>query len=311
MLPPTLYDFDVEESSTNPRLFLVYASICQLLGDIVEGCLRPQQQSAHQATLENALYRWVKQDIQNVICSTSGRYSLEVSQILVTYFANLIILDRSPTSDGVPSARSFMASSFISGIYKEFLANDELCRLGPVFTFYALCAGLVVIPAIQFPALRDTASEELLVLTDSLQILSRQWGSAFGALRALHKLGSEAKHQLLRQDPIPVLKDDMAPFFEGFRPFLCRQWNLFLPGASNPTMKDPQVPDNTNTEAVSEPSFSSSLDPGATAAEAESGTFQEGFDFLSGNWEGVGFDWSGSWLLEDGLAQLNGFLYDN
>ena len=199
-----------------------------------------------------------------------------------------------------------MASSFISGIYKAFLANDELCRLGPVFTFYALCAGLVLIPAIQFPALRDTAREELQVLTDCLRILSQQWGSAFGALRALHKLGSDAKHQPLRQDPIPVLKDDMVPFFEDFSPVLCRQWCLFLSGASEPAV-DPPVPGNANTTVVSEPSLSSSRDPGTAAAEAESETFQGAFDLFSGNWEGIGFDWSGSWLLEDALAQLNGF----
>lgn len=307
MLPPSLDDFDVEESTTSPRLFLVYASICQLLGDIVEGCLRPQQQSGRHTTLENALYRWIKQDIRSVVGSKFCQYSLEVRQILVTYFANLIILDRSPASDGVPSARSFMASSFISGIYKAFLANDELCRLGPVFTFYALCAGLVLIPAIQFPALRDTASEELQVLTDCLRILSQQWGSAFGALRALHKLGSDAKHQPLRQDPIPVLKDDMVPFFEDFRPVLCRQWSLFLSGASELAVMDPPVPGNANTTVVSEPSLSSSLDPRTTAAEAESETFQGDFDLFGGNWEGIGFDWSGSWLLEDALAQLNGF----
>lgn len=264
----------------------------------MEGCLRPQQQSGHHAILENALYRWIKQDIQSVVGSTPGQYSLEVRQILVTYFANLIILDRSPASDGVPSVRSLMASSFISGIYKEFKANDELCRLGPAFTFYALCAGLVLIPAIQFPVLRDTASEELLVLTDSLQILSRQWGSAFGALRALQKLGSDTKHQLLRQDPIPVLKDDMVPFFEDFGPSLCRLWDFFLPASELTVTAAPQMSANTNTQVAS-----SSIDPGATA-EAESETFQ-GFDLW--DWEGIGFNWSGSWLLEDALAQLNGF----
>lgn len=264
----------------------------------MEGCLRPHQQSGHHVILENALYRWVKQDIRSIIGSTSGRYSLEVRQILVTYFANLIMLDRSPASDGIPSARSFMASSFISGIYKEFMANDELCRLGPAFTFYALCAGLVLIPAIQFPVLRDTASEELQVLTHSLQILSRQWSSAFGVLRALQKLGGNTMHQPLRQDSIPVLKDDVVPFFEDFNPFLCRLWAFFFSAEELTVTAAPQVTGNDNTKALS-----STINLGATT-ETEAATFQA-LDLW--DWEGIGFDWSGSWLLEDALAQLNGF----
>lgn len=273
------------------RQFLLYASICQLLGDIVESCLRPQQQPTHNLkTLENALYRWVKQDLRSVISPSNLQYSLETRHILVTYFANLIILDRTPTSDGIPSVRSLVASSFLSGIYKEFLIRDEICYLGPAFAFYALCAGLALIPTLRFPALRATAVEELQTLIESLRALSKHWGSAFGALRALQRLGGEIGQQPLREDEIPVLSDEMVPFFEDFDKDLCLQWNAFSRTADVPAVDMP------TPAPVPLPVPEVPLGP-EPAVEGFAG-----LDLLNGNWEGAGFDWSGSWLLDDALS---------
>lgn len=268
------------------RQFLLYASICQLLGDIVESCLRPQQQPTHNLkTLENALYRWVKQDFRSVVSSSHPHYSLETRHILVTYFTNLIILDRTPTSDGIPSVRSLIASSFLSGVYKEFLTRDELCYLGPAFAFYALCAGLALIPTLRFPALRGIAMEELQTLIECLRVLSRHWGSAFGALRALQRLGGEISQQPMREDEVPVLRDEMVPFFEDFNKTLCQQWNAFSQTEDAPVVDVPVPELPLGPEPVG-----------------------EGFadlDLLNGNWEGAGFDWSGSWLLDDALSHYS------
>lgn len=292
--------------TTKPRLFLVYASVCQLLGEIVEGCLRPQLQTghSHHKNLENSLYCWVKQDFRSVQSPGSLypdlEYSFEARQILVTYFSNLIILDRSPTSDGVPSARSFIASSFISGIYKQFLDRDELCRLGPISAFYALCAGLALLPAIRFPILRRTASDELCILINSLRILSKQWGSAFGALRALQKLSVDISHQPLRSDAIPVL-EEMIPFFEDFGPSLCRQWDVFFN-----TVTGLQMLNDNSDLVMTEPLF---LGTGTEALPQMGETeFSQELDVLDANWEGVGFDWSGSWLLDDAMLQMNSLI---
>ena len=283
----SLSDFTGIEHTT-ARLFIAYSSICQLLGDIVECCLRRQLQSGQQNVLENALYRWVKQDFRKTIDSNNPQhYSFETRQILVTYFANLIILDRSPTPDGIPSARSFMASSFISGIYKEFLHRDELCRLGPVFAFYALCAGLALIPATRFYTLRDTANEEINHLKESLKVLTKQWGSAFGCLRALHRLSEDIRSQPMFQDePIPVLREEMVPFFEDFNPRLCRQWNTFFNDAPEIPAANMSVSQSGKGTGTGDSDYlTNSADP---------------MDLLmGGDWEGIGFDWSGSWLLDN------------
>jgi len=304
-------DFDKGEDTTRPRLFLVYASICQLLGDIVESCLRSQQQpnQTHKC-LENALYRWVRQDFRsiiNLIPGSSLQYTFEARQIVLTYFANLIILDRTPTSDGVPSARSFVASSFISGIYKEFLSHDEICRLGPIFAFYALCAGLALIPAIRFPILRGTAIEELQTLINSLRLLSKKWGSAFGALRALQRLGGEISQQPLRGDPVPVLKEEMVPFFEDFGKGLCRQWDVFF--SSEEIAGAGTVPQGVFNDIMGVTEIQSLgtavMETGDVLPQSAGETDFGALDLLSGNWEGVGFDWSGSWLLDDVISRIN------
>ena len=226
---------------------------------------------------------------------------------MLTYFANLIILDRTPTSDGIPSARSFIASSFISGIYKEFLSRDELCRLGPVFAFYALCAGLALIPAIRFPVLREMAIEELRILMDSLKRLSRQWDSAFGALRALQRLGGEISQMPTRGDPVPLLREEMVPFFEDFGKRLCRQWNVFFGGEELTATE--MVPQGLLNEALSvaemPPFGASKTGTGNILPESAGKTDFGDLDLFSGNWEGVGFDWSGSWLLDDVISHIN------
>ncbi|KAL4891200.1 hypothetical protein BDV59DRAFT_209132 [Aspergillus ambiguus] len=289
VLPPSLDDFAVPD--INARIFIVYVPICQFLGEIVENCLRPQL-PPNQRALENCLYRWVKQDLPSIQPPQSTG-SLETRQVMVMYFVTIIIIDRAPTTDGVPSARSLIASSFISGMFRIFLENDELCRLGAAFTFYALCAGLALIPAYRFLPLRAVANEETLVLKASLQVLSQQWGSAFGSLRALQRLTDDVANQPIFDKRLPHLTDDVLPFFENFDWKICRLREMLLDSnVYEPSSVNPQ------------PSIPSTVGQGGPFATSQTGR-QEPFeipsdelDMFIGNWEGLGFDWSGSWLLE-------------
>ncbi|KAL2864406.1 transcription factor domain-containing protein [Aspergillus lucknowensis] len=290
VLPPSIDDFP--EQDVQARTFPVYVSICQLLGNIVERCLRRELFPEHQRSLENSLFRWAKQDF-HTISGPSLSYSLETRQVLVTYFANLIILERPVGSDGPLAARSLLCASFIVGIYRDFLARDELCRLGPAFTFYALCAGLVLIPAYRIEALWETANEETIILKASLQILSKQWGSAFGALRALQKLSEDPPRQEIATDEqIPRLSDETRPFFEGFNTRWCRLWG-------------PIVERTHERTASVHGSLRSILDEYASSRPwgnvPHPGLISEPLDAMSGDWEGVGFDWGGSWLLDSSL----------
>lgn len=302
MLPPSINDFAVKDFSAH--LFLAYCTISCLLGDTVECYLRREISRQRRVDLENAVYRWAKQVIPKLRSSATVQEDivtsrLEVQQLLVMYFVVLTILHRSPTPNSVPPAASLVASSFIAGIYEEFLLRDELRYLGPVFAFYPLCAGLSLLSSCRYPQLQGTAEHELTVIKLSLQKLSERWLSAVGPLRALNKLTEKVRELGTFDGPPPNLDFDTASFFEGFDVKLCKQWRLIgqsaestgssLGAAATCTLADVQDPDETL------PSF-------APRPEEPGDSF--GFPALDANmepfgstWEGSGFDWSGSWLL--------------
>ncbi|KAL4802035.1 hypothetical protein BDV18DRAFT_69314 [Aspergillus unguis] len=213
--PPSLDDFP--EHDTQARIFPVHVSVALRLGDTVKRTLRGQ--AANGSALENSLFRWIKQDFPG-ICGPFPGCTMEARQVLIAYLANLIILDPSPSPDGDISARSLLASSFIVGLLRDFLHAGEVCRLGGIFTFYALTAGLILVPAGRVDGLRDMVNEEVIILRSCLNILSKQWISASDTLRTLHKIGQKSPKRLRITTP----GQEVCPFFEGLDRQWCRLW---------------------------------------------------------------------------------------
>ncbi|KAJ5115482.1 hypothetical protein NUU61_001241 [Penicillium alfredii] len=301
VLPPSLDDFPVKDFKA--QLFLAYCTISRLLGDTVECHLRREISLQRRVNLENAVYRWTKQVVPKLQSSATIQEDavtchFEVQQLLVMYFVVITIIHRSPTPNSVPPASSLVASSFMAGIYEEFLLRDELRYLGPVFAFYPLCAGLSLLSSWRYRHLQSTAEHELTVMKLSLQKLSERWLSAVGPLRALNKLTEEVRQQGPFEGPSPTLDYDAASFFEGFDTKLCKQWRLV--GQSergndstgiNPTSTLPDIQDPNNGIRPLEARLGDALDSyDYTALDADIYPF-------SNDWEGAGFDWSGSWLL--------------
>ncbi|CAL5872839.1 uncharacterized protein PFLUO_LOCUS7108 [Penicillium psychrofluorescens] len=303
VLPPSLDDFPVRDFKA--QLFLAYCTITRLLGDTVECYLRKEISRQRQVNLENAVYRWAKQAIPKLRSSVLAQEDaftchFEFQQLLVIYFVVLIILHRSPTPNSVPPAVSIVASSFIAGIWEEFLLRDELRYLGPVFAFYGLCAGLPLLSSCRYTHLQSIAEHELTVMKLSLQKLSERWLSAVGPLRALNKLTEEVRAQGPFEGPSPTLDPDTASFFEGFDSKMCKQWRLIGQSSEQP---------NGNTAILATCSLadlqeaSDALHPFDTRPEEQLTenydltTLDADLDPFSNNWEGAGFDWSGSWLL--------------
>lgn len=311
MAPASLDDFPVKDY--NAELFLAYLKIIQLLGDITERCLRKSLTQRRRTEFENGLFRWVKQLPEDLRLFTPNKscrpYVAETYQLLVAYFAFLIVLYRSPSPLSPPSPASLVASSFIVGIFQEFLGRGEICHLGPAFAFYALCAGLSLVPAYRYPSLRNTAEYEVAVIKKSLQELSKQWASAVGSLRALNKVIGEVLRQPNLEGPVPTVSPEIAPFFEEFGPALCRQWSLVTlernrgrRGDTTSVYQDSSP--NYHGESVPilpdlrDMALTSSLPSIADAYPPLAGTSPD-LNLFEGAWEGSGFDWSGSWLLTD------------
>lgn len=307
--PPSLCDFPVKDHKA--RLFLAYVQIIQLLGDITECCLRKSLTSKRRLEFENALFRWIKQlpaDLRIFTSSEARRpYSLDAYQLQVAYFAIIIILYRSPSPLSPPSAASLVASSFIAGIFQEFLAKDEICHLGPVFTFYALCAGLSLVPAYRYPSLRSTAEYETSIIKLSLQELSKQWASAVGSLHALRKVIDQVLQQTNLEDPLPTVSPETVPFFEDFGPALCRQWPLVIIQQGNETAdttSDHQAlfTNYPMDSAAFIPGLATTTTPPGLLGDSAFSAWNPNLNTFEGSWEGSGFDWSGSWLLSDWIG---------
>jgi hypothetical protein len=176
---------------------------------------------------------------------------------------------------------SFVASSFVAGIFEDLLNRGELCHCGPVFTFYAFAAGLAQVLALRYRSLVSTAEESLSIIHSSLTELKKKWGSAEGALAAL----AEMKRLTLRSPSLGAVPDcdvgRLAPFVEDFGPELCRQyWLLEQDGTATDALPplsslhsrsvsinivdDYQTPNPQDLGAVHSNQFFSDLDPFGT-----------------------------------------------
>jgi hypothetical protein len=164
---------------------------------------------AKKLSLECALYRWIKTlPVSHRLCrSSNGSNAFTASasnfnarQLHLPYLITLTIMARSMTSypprqeassTNTPTTISpvaILASSFVAGIFEEFLARDEIQFLGPIFTFYLLAAGTALVSTCRDPTLWRIAQRDLEVLQNSLQELSKRWPSAIGALRGLRNV---------------------------------------------------------------------------------------------------------------------------
>lgn len=300
VLPPSMNDFPAWNFQA--QLFLGYCTISCLIGDTVECYLRHEISRQRRVDLENALYRWAKQVIPKLHASAALQEDIitshhEVRQLMVMYFVVLTIIHK-PTPNSVPPAASLVASSFIAGIYEEFLLRDELRYLGPVFAFYPLCAGLSLLSSWRYTQLQSTAEHELTVIKLCLQKLSERWLSAVGPLRALNKLTEKVREQGSFSGPPPALDPDIASFFEGFDMKLCKQSSL-IGHSSDPATTAVVDPTCTLAEVQeTNPARSTFNDRPEEAVDNCFPPLDADLDIFNTAWEGSGaFDWSGSWLL--------------
>lgn len=255
--PPSIKDFPIPDLKA--RLFVNFVSICQLLGDVAECYRRKWLSSQRRKDLENALFRWVKELPPEFHIFHKGpkRYnedsSFEARQLFVPYFVILVILHRGPFAGSLPSPVSLIASSYITTIYEEFVTRDELRHLGPSFTFYALAAGLSQLSGYRYMSLVNEVEQNFKVIQVSLQLLSKRWGSAKGALRAL----SEAKKGVLqipryREHPACIPLNSRL-FFSDFDTSICNMGHLLNMSVDASNNSTENVDQSVASAVVSDP----------------------------------------------------------
>jgi hypothetical protein len=192
--------------------------------------------SLKRKNLESSLYRWTRELPRNLRLSyklngseiyTVSAYNFNARQLHIPYFITLVILGRSTASQGYASSVALLASSFIASIFEVFLARDEIQFLGPIFTFYLLAAGVALGSIRRYSALWTVAQQDLAVLQNSLQELSKRWPSAIGAMKALHNSIEATTVSEDKEIALPALEwldPERRLLFEGFSAEICRLW---------------------------------------------------------------------------------------
>lgn len=246
MKPLTVEDF--YGSSTNGQLFIPYVEISALLGDLTQYCCRRNLTRQKRVHIENALYRWARELPEPLrlfqrYSPSEGvpahrlmltPYSFEARQLHVPYFITLAILYRPSSPSNLPSAAAILASSFVAGIFEDFLARDEIRFLGPIFTFYLLAAGVGLLSCFTYPHLWERAEQDLCIIYNSQKELAKRWPSAIGSLKAMQSMLEDAPKvmkQVDRPQPTPLTPDQQA-CFSGFGTDLCHLGDVML--ANNP-----------------------------------------------------------------------------
>lgn len=235
---------DFYGSSSNGALFMAYVEISSLLGELTQCLGRRTLTRQKRVNIENALYKWSREVPEQLrlfrrLPSSEGStaaklvlvpYNFEARQLHVPYFIILAILYRSSTPGSAPTSAAILASSFVAGIFEDFLARDEIRFLGPIFTFYLLAAGVGLLSCFPHPHLREKAEQDLRTIYNSQKELAKRWPSAIGSSKALQSMVEEASKSSRNPDapqPTPLTPDQQA-CFNGFGIDLCRLGEVIL-----------------------------------------------------------------------------------
>jgi hypothetical protein len=157
-------------------------------------------------------------------------YNFEARQLHVPYFIILGILYRFPAPENPPSPAALLASSFVAGIFEDFLVRDEIRFLGPIFTFYLLASGVGLLSCYRYPHLWERVEQDLQIVYNAQKELARRWPSAIGSFRALQTIADEATKGARRGDLslIGSLTSEQEACFSGFGADLCRIRDLII-----------------------------------------------------------------------------------
>ncbi|KAK2788589.1 hypothetical protein FQN53_003441 [Emmonsiellopsis sp. PD_33] len=229
--PLTVEDFPLDDRS-DARLFMTYVEICSILGDLTEHITRGTLGRSSRTTIEHRLFRWMSElprefHIHDRRTGQLCPYNFKARQLHIPYFFSLSILFRPTVMDTPPSVAPVLSSSFVVGIYDEFLARGEIPFLGPVFIFYLLAAALAEVACHNYPLLWAKTEKEFDVINRALDEFAQRFPSALGAQRVVKGVTAAIQKQQSQRPSFELaVSEEQFQFFDFFGPDLCSKWDL-------------------------------------------------------------------------------------
>ncbi|KAJ5601623.1 hypothetical protein N7510_011157 [Penicillium lagena] len=218
----------------NAEFFMAHVNISLIMGDVTQTYLRHQLSPLKRREIRNALYCWVT-ELPDKLCLFSqgparrlNPYDMCTRSLYVPYFVTVLILYRSVTPHETSTTIGAVASSFICGIFEEFLARDECRFLAAGFKFYAFAAGVAQLNARPYVSLQSDIRHQVETVKHALTAHSERWPSAKNNIRILENIGKTMPTQMQQTDYLPVLSGhhEASPLFRAFGPELCHMWYL-------------------------------------------------------------------------------------
>ncbi|EQL35447.1 C6 transcription factor [Blastomyces gilchristii SLH14081] len=228
--PPTLEDFPGDKEDA--RLFMTYVEISAILGDLTEHSFRGTLGRSSRTSIEHRLFCWMSElPAQfHLHDRRTGRlcpYNFKARQLHIPYFTALSILFRPTVMDTPPSVAPVLSSSFVVGIYEEFLARGEIPLLAPVFIFHLLAAALAEVACHNYPLLWAKTEKEFKVINQALDEFSHRFPSALGAQRVVKGVTAAVQKQQSQRPSFELsVSEKQFQFFDFFGPDLCSKWDL-------------------------------------------------------------------------------------
>jgi hypothetical protein len=216
------------------ELFAAYTTICCILGDISETCSRNTMTVAKHQDFERSLHNWpslvpVHLRFPNFGMSTKTYVSLQsqlnLRQLHLPYLLSLAIIGRALKNETI-SAQPVIAASFIAGIYRDFLARDEIKHLAPIFSRYCIASGFFLALLQPLTEVWAACQADMDVFRKSLQDLGGRWKSAKAGLKALdHFIALRERSPGKAVKKVLWLTDTQKSFFDCFPREYCLIWN--------------------------------------------------------------------------------------
>ncbi|KAH8812275.1 fungal-specific transcription factor domain-containing protein [Xylogone sp. PMI_703] len=226
---PTVDDFVTTQDA---HLFMAYVEISSIVADITEASVRGTLGRCRRLSVETRLSDWIQNlppdlSIYNQQTGKLAPYQFKARQLHLPYFTALVILYRPAVPGTILSPAAILASSFIAGIFEEFIARDEIGMLASTFIFHLLASAITELLCYQYPALWTKAEPELEILNQALIELTKRFPSGHGAQRVIRHATQTVKKETQSEDP-PVFNEtpEQFNFFRSFGPELCSKWDI-------------------------------------------------------------------------------------
>ena len=221
-----------------------WVRVYNILGTLTEHAVRNNLSHSCMLAIEVDLERWVRDlpeelHLYNRSTGEVTAYCSQVRQLHLPYFTALMISCRGNGSTNYLSARNILSSSFVTGIFEEFLAWGETSHLPPASIFHLMVAALVQVSCHGDKTLWESAEPELEVINTSLNELAKRFPTAIGAQRVIqHALRSFDGHKFATKSPQLHISSDHAPYFTAFGGSLCKKWPLIMEHNNDAQLSD-------------------------------------------------------------------------